>query len=53
MPGERSDRSSALNRLAERRALAPLIEPPSAVFFIGFALGTVAAIVAILVALIP
>jgi hypothetical protein len=49
MPEERSDRSSALTRLAERRALAPLIEPPAAVFFIGLALGIVAAAAALLV----
>jgi hypothetical protein len=53
MPGEHSDRSPALTRLTEGRALAPLIEPPAIVFFIGLALGIVAAVVALLVALIP
>lgn len=51
MSGERSDRSSALTRLAGRRALAPLLEPPDTVFFIGLALGIVVA--TLLVALIP
>jgi hypothetical protein len=53
MPAARTDKSSALTRLAERRVLALLVEPPAVVFLVGLALGIIAAIVALLVVLIP
>jgi hypothetical protein len=53
MPAARADKSSALARLAERRPLALLVEPPPVVFFVGLALGIAAAIVALLIIAIP
>jgi hypothetical protein len=53
MPRERSDKSSTISRLAEQQALAPLVKPPAAVFYLGLALGIATAIVALLVVAIP
>ncbi len=49
----RADKSSALTWLAEGRPLALLVEPPTFVFLIGLVLGSAAAIVALLVVVIP
>ena len=53
MPAAPAQKSSALTRFAQRRALAPLVESPTLVFYIGLAIGILAAIVALLVVLIP
>jgi hypothetical protein len=53
MPAARADKSSTFTRLAERRALALLVEPPAPVFYLGLALGIIAAIVALLIVVIP
>lgn len=53
MPAAHGDNSSSLARLAERRALAPLVESPAAVFYLGLGLGIITAIAALLVVVIP
>jgi hypothetical protein len=53
MPAAPADKPSAFTQLAGRRALALLVEPPAAVFYLGLALGILAAVVALLIVVIP
>lgn len=53
MPAAPAQKTPSLARFAQRRALAPLIESPTLVFYIGLAIGILAAIVALLVVAIP